>query len=168
MCIVSGRCHPRPARRASTGAVRARAFCIGSTGSGRQPERGAPYQLRGLFYEACDCFTVCPCWLGNDPDGGACTGVFAWEIEEGSIDGVDVAGLLAVSVSHHTGLRDEATPTGHDLCRRPCHQGQADALAAAFSGRLGGPLQELAIFSGSCLALSALRSSFVVKADSQR
>lgn len=108
----------------------------------------APYQLRGSFYEACDCFTVCPCWMGNNPDGGECTGVFAWEIEQGSIDGVDVTGLRTVSVSHHVGVRDEAKQRVVIFVDDRATRQQADALAAAFSGRLGGPLQELADILG--------------------
>ncbi len=108
----------------------------------------ASYQLRGQFYEACDCFTVCPCWLGTNPDGGECTGVFAWEIEQGSIDGVDVSGLRAVSVSHHVGIRDEAKQRVVIFVDERATRQQADALAAAFSGRLGGPLQELADLLG--------------------
>jgi FtsP/CotA-like multicopper oxidase with cupredoxin domain len=108
----------------------------------------APYRIRGLFYEACDCFTVCPCWMGNNPDGGECTGVFAWEIEQGSIDGVDVTGLKAVSVSHHVGDRDEAKQRVVIFVDDRATRQQADALAAAFSGRLGGPLQELADILG--------------------
>ena len=109
--------------------------------------------MRGLFYEACDCFTVCPCWVGNNPDGGECTGVFAWEIEAGSIDGVDVAGLLAVSVSHHTGLRDEARQRVMIFVDERATRVQADALTAAFSGRLGGPLQELGDLLGELLGV---------------
>lgn len=108
----------------------------------------ASYRLRGSFYEACDCFTVCPCWMGNNPDGGECTGVFAWEIEQGLIDGVDVTGLLVVSVSHHLGMRDEAKQRVVIFIDDRASRQQADALAAAFSGRLGGPLQELADILG--------------------
>jgi FtsP/CotA-like multicopper oxidase with cupredoxin domain len=113
----------------------------------------APYQLRGFFYEACDCNTICPCWLGNDPDGGECTGVFAWEVEQGSIDGVDVSGLRAVSVSYHAGLRDEARQRVVIFVDDRATRQQADALAAAFSGRLGGPLQELADILGELLGV---------------
>jgi hypothetical protein len=108
----------------------------------------APYRLRGSFYEACDCFTVCPCWMGNNPDGGECTGVFAWEIDRGLIDGVDVSGLRVVSVSHHVGIRDEAKQRVVILVDDRASRQQADALVAAFSGRLGGPLQELADLLG--------------------
>ena len=114
---------------------------------------GAPYEFRGLFYEACDCFTVCPCWLGNSPDEGECAGVFAWDIEAGSIDGVDVAGLRAVSVSHHAGLREDARQRVMIFVDDRASRQQADALAAAFSGRLGGPLQELGNLLGELLGV---------------
>jgi hypothetical protein len=96
---------------------------------------------------------VCPCWIGNSPDGGECTGVFAWEIEAGTIDGVDVAGLLAVSVSHHGGPRDEAKQRVMIFVDDRATRVQADALAAAFSGRLGGPLQELGDLLGELVGV---------------
>ena len=120
-----------------------------------KPEvRNAPYRLIGSFYEACDCYTVCPCWTGNNPDEGQCTGIFAWDIEDGSIDGVDVTGLRAVSVSHHTGFRgDEARQRVVIFVDDTATQRQSDALVAAFTGSLGGPLQELADLLGELLAV---------------
>ena len=35
-----------------------------STGE-RPVTRAAPYRFRGTFYEACDCYTICPCWTGG-------------------------------------------------------------------------------------------------------
>ena len=117
-------------------------------------DRGtAPYQLHGTFYEACDCNVICPCWLGGDPDEGECTGVFAWEVEQGSIDEVDVSGLRAVSVSQHLGPREEAKQRVVIFVDERATRQQADAMAAAFSGRLGGPLQQLADILGELLAV---------------
>ena len=123
----------------------------------------APYQLSGMFYEACDCFTVCPCWVGSEPDGGECTGVFAWQIEKGSIDGVDVSGLQAVSVSHHTGSRDDAKQRVVIFVDDRATRQQADALGAVFSGGLGGPLQELADMLGEFLGVE--RAPIVIRRD---
>lgn len=126
-----------------------------SQGHATKPEvRDAPYQLLGAFYEACDCYTVCPCWTGNNPDEGQCTGIFAWEIEEGAVDGVDVAGLRAASVSHHTGFRGEdARQRVVIIIDDTASQRQSDALVAALTGSLGGPLQELADLLGELLAV---------------
>jgi hypothetical protein len=98
---------------------------------------------------------VCPCWTGSGPDGGDCTGIFAWDIEEGSIDGIDAAGLRAVSVSHHTGFRSDAKQRVVIFVDDRATRQQTDALAAAFSGSLGGPLQELADLLGELLAVES-------------
>lgn len=63
------------------------------------------YDFSGTFVEACDCFDLCPCWVDDDPDEGHCTGLVAWRIEEGSIDGVDVVGRYVVAVTAHSGSR---------------------------------------------------------------
>lgn len=108
------------------------------------------YSLHGDFIEACDCYVVCPCWVDDDPDEGHCTGLIAWTLGEGSsIDGVDVAGLTVVSVSTHTGSR-----RGNGTATALYVGGEADAdqyamLVAAFAGRLGGQLQDLAAVSGA-------------------
>jgi hypothetical protein len=120
--------------------------------------RDAPYRMLGAFYEACDCYTICPCWTGNKPDEGQCTGIFAWEIEEGEVDGVNVAGLRAVSVSTHAGYRgDEAKQRVVMFVDDGATQRQSDALVAALTGSLGGPLEELAHLLGELIAVEHAR-----------
>ena len=113
----------------------------------------AAYRLRGLFFEACDCFTICPCWLGANPEGGECTGVFAWEIEKGSIDGTEVSGLRVVSLSHHTGNRDGAKQRVMMFVDEPADRQQFNVLSAAFTGGQGGPLQELSGLLGEMIGV---------------
>jgi hypothetical protein len=79
--------------------------------------------------------------------------VCAWEIESGSIDGIDVAGMLAVSVSSHGGPRDEAKQRVMIFVDDRASRVQADAMAAAFSGKLGGPLQELGDLLGELIGV---------------
>jgi hypothetical protein len=106
------------------------------------------YEMRGQFLEACDCSVPCPCWFVEQPDEDECTGVVAWQIEQGTIEGIDVSGLGVASVSQHEGSRGA---TGSHAKMRVAlfvderaTQGQAEAMALAFSGGLGGPLGELA------------------------
>jgi hypothetical protein len=57
------------------------------------------YDIEGRLLEVCTCNVLCPCWVGEDPDGGTCDSTLAWRVDSGSIEGVDVAGLtLAASV----------------------------------------------------------------------
>ena len=53
------------------------------------------YALEGRLLEVCTCKTLCPCWVGEDPDFGTCDGTLAWHFDQGNIDGVDVSGNAA-------------------------------------------------------------------------
>jgi hypothetical protein len=115
--------------------------------------REAPYSLRGHFLEVCDCFTICPCWVGRAPDEDACTGVFAWVIEEGTIAKVDVAGRTVVSISTHQGHRDLALQRVVIFVDQGASDEQAALLATTFAGANGGPLGELSELLGDLLAV---------------
>jgi hypothetical protein len=106
------------------------------------------YQLSGQFVEMCDCYTVCPCWVGQKPTENRCTGAFGWRIEQGEIDGVDMAGRLVVSVSFHSGHRDTGGQEVFLFIDEGASDQQFDLLAGAFTGRLGGPLGELGSLIG--------------------
>src|ERR671931_68905 len=56
------------------------------------------YQLQGTLLEACTCDVLCPCWIGEDPDGGTCQSIMAYHLDRGTIDGVDVIGLTLAAV----------------------------------------------------------------------
>jgi len=103
------------------------------------------YALRGRFFEACDCSVPCPCWFEQEPDEDECTGLIAWHVERGEINGFDVSGLTAVSLSQHGGHR--ARPEHMHMALvidERADDGQFQAMSEAFSGELGGPLGELA------------------------
>ena len=42
------------------------------------------YDMHGDLLEVCDCNTLCPCWIGEDPDNGTCQSALAYRIEAGS------------------------------------------------------------------------------------
>ena len=48
------------------------------------------YEIEGRLLEVCTCNVLCPCWVGEDPDGGTCEGTMAWAVDKGSIEGTDV------------------------------------------------------------------------------
>lgn len=102
------------------------------------------YVLTGTLLEACSCGTLCPCWVGEDPDGGSCDAILTYHIDKGEIGGVDVSGLTVMGVVRVPGnvlagnwkivrlIDERATPE------------QVRALGDAFRGKLGGPLADLA------------------------
>ena len=128
--------------------------------------RDAPYQLRGDFLEVCDCYTICPCWTGRNPDEAICTGVFAWVIAGGEIDGVPVAGRTVVSVSTHEGHRDEAKQRVRLFVDREASDGEIKVLAPAFAGLLGGPLGDLGRILGELLGVE--RREIKIESEGRR
>jgi hypothetical protein len=110
------------------------------------PERTkAVYRLEGTLLEACSCDVLCPCWIGEDPDGGECYGIVAYHFSKGEIDGVDVSGLNLVNINHIPG--NVLAPGSWRvvmLVDAAATDEQRDALVRAFTGKLGGPLADLA------------------------
>lgn len=121
------------------------------------------YRLEGDLLEVCDCNILCPCWVGEDPDNGTCQSALAYRIEKGEIEGTDVSGLIMgvaafipgntlkgnISVIRY--IDDRASPE------------QEKALLAAFRGKLGGPLEQLANLVGREVAVRRAKLVFDVK-----
>jgi hypothetical protein len=111
------------------------------------------YDLEGSLLEVCTCNTLCPCWIGEDPDNGDCQSVVAYHFDRGTIRGLDVSGLTAASVVYIPGnvlagnwkqvlyVDDKATDEQHD------------AIVAMITGELGGPMGDLAQLVGERLAI---------------
>src|SRR5579862_8343464 len=65
-----------------------------SEGRNEKGRRHMAYDLEGQLLEVCTCKILCPCWVGEDPDGdGTCQSVNSWHIDKGQINGVDVSHL---------------------------------------------------------------------------
>lgn len=128
-----------------------------------------PYRMNGRFFEACDCYVPCPCWFDETPDEDECTGLIAWQIENGEIDRCDVTGLSIVSVSQHGGSRiDPHRARVVLLIDEAASDEQFDVVEQAFTGALGGPLGELAKVGGRAKAVERSEISFVVDNDATR
>lgn len=112
------------------------------------------YLLQGTLLEACSCNVVCPCWVGEDPDGGTCEAVLAYHFDNGVIRGVDVSGLSMAGVALIPG--NVLTPKSWKvllLVDERATDEQMSAILDAYSGKLGGPLADVAQFFGELLGV---------------
>lgn len=121
------------------------------------------YQLEGRLLEVCTCNVLCPCWVGEDPDNGTCDGVLAWRVDKGTVDATDVSGHTLVILTHIPGnilqgnwrvrvyVDDQATPE------------QKEALLNVWTGKLGGPVADLAKLVGEVIAVEQVPITFDVK-----
>ena len=120
------------------------------------------YDVEGCLLEVCTCEILCRCWVGEDPDSGTCDGVLAWHYDKGAINGVDVSGRTFVILTHIPGnilkgdwrivayVDDGATDE------------QAQALLDKWTGKLGGPVADLAALVGEVLGVERVPITFDV------
>ena len=127
------------------------------------------YDIEGRLLEVCTCNVLCPCWVGEDPDNKTCDTVIAWGIEKGSIEGVNVDGLI-MAVSAHIPknilipkswkavvfVDDRATPE------------QEGAMIRLFTGQLGGAVADLAGLIGEVVAVERSPITFSVEGGKGR
>jgi hypothetical protein len=112
------------------------------------------YELEGTLLEACSCGVLCPCWIGEDPDGGACDAFNAYHFDSGTIRGIDVSGLNFVRVVHIPG--NVLTPASWQqvvFIDERASDEQRQAILDAYDGKLGGPLADLAGLIGETLGV---------------
>jgi hypothetical protein len=120
------------------------------------------YKLEGSLLEVCTCNVLCPCWIGEDPDNGTCQGTLSWHFDQGEIDGVDVSGLTIAVLAHIPGnilqgnwravvyVDENATPE------------QEEALLNVYTGKLGGPVADLAQLIGEVVGVERVPIKFEV------
>jgi hypothetical protein len=111
------------------------------------------YQLNGSLLEVCSCDVLCPCWIGEDPDQGTCDSVVAYHFDSGTINDVDVGGLTLVVVVNIPGNILEGNMRQLVYVDDQASEEQAQAMLDAFTGKLGGPLADLAELVGERVAV---------------
>jgi hypothetical protein len=121
------------------------------------------YQLEGSLLEVCTCNILCPCWVGEDPDGGICEGVLAWNFDQGSINGTDVAGRTFVILAHIPGNILEGNWRVVVYVDDGATDEQQQALLDVWTGKLGGPIADLAQLVGEVIAVEKVPITFAVE-----
>ena len=112
------------------------------------------YQLQGTLLEACTCDVLCPCWIGEDPDGGTCQSIMAYHLDGGTINGVDVSGLTLAAVVFIPGNVLAGNWTQAVFVDDRATASRSRRCSPAFGGALGGPLGDLAQLVGERLAVT--------------
>jgi hypothetical protein len=111
------------------------------------------YELEGRLLEVCDCDVLCPCWIGEDPDGGTCDTVVAWVVDKGMVEGVDVSGHTLALLAHIPGNILEGNWKAVVYVDDETTDEQQEALLKVFTGQLGGPVADLAALVGEVVAV---------------
>lgn len=122
-----------------------------------------PYQVEGRLLEVCTCNVLCPCWLGEDPDGGVCDGLLVWAVDKGTVNGTDVSGRVLGILAHIPGNILKGNWKARVYVDDKASAAQMDALLGVWTGKLGGPIADLAKLVGQVLSVEQTPITFAVK-----
>lgn len=120
------------------------------------------YRLEGRMLEACTCNAICPCWVGEDPDGGTCEGIISWHFDKGQINGVDVSGLTIAVAVYLPGNALAGNWRAVVYIDDKSNDEQEQALLATYTGQNGGPVADLAGLIGEVVAVERAPIHFSV------
>jgi len=126
------------------------------------------YQLEGRVLEVCTCNAICPCWVGEDPDGGTCDGVVAWHIDRGTVNGVDVSGRTLAVLVHIPGNVLKGNWRGVVYVDDQSTDQQQEALLNVWTGKLGGPVADLAQLIGQVDGVERMPIAFGIEGGKGR
>jgi hypothetical protein len=120
------------------------------------------YQLEGQLLEVCSCEVLCPCWIGEMPDGGTCEGAVAYHIDRGQVNGIDVSGHTFALTGHIPGNALDGNWKVALFVDDGASAVQKEAILKAFTGELGGPLEDVAGLVGEVVSVEQTPISFAV------
>ncbi len=120
------------------------------------------WELKGDYFEACNCETTCPCIFLSPPTGSDWTVLLAWHVNKGKfgdtkLDELNVA-LAVYSPGHMQKVKWKAAL----YLDSAASKAQADALGQIYGGKHGGNPAGLAPFIGEMLGARSVPISYKV------
>lgn len=117
------------------------------------------FDVRGVFFESCSCDAICPCTWSNGAQSAThdyCRASLAFRIDEGTIDGVEVGGRVAVLVIDTPPNMLEGNWRAGLVIDDGASDDQAESLGRMMGGELGGPPEAMAPLIGEFLGIARL------------
>lgn len=109
------------------------------------------WNLKGTYFESCNCDVVCPCIFLSDPTQGDCTVLVAWHIDHGHYGKTKLDGLNVVLAVMTPGNMAKTKWKAAAYLDQQAVPEQKNALATIFTGQAGGHPAVLASFIGEML-----------------
>jgi hypothetical protein len=120
------------------------------------------YSLEGSILEVCNCNVLCPCWIGEDPDNGTCDTVVAYHFDRGTINGTDVAGHTIALLAHVPGNILKGNWKALVVVDDKTSDAQQQAILDVWTGKLGGPVADLAGLVGEVVGVERAPITFTL------
>jgi hypothetical protein len=114
------------------------------------------WELKGAYFESCNCDAACPCIFLGPPTRGDCTLLVAWHIDEGRFGETRLNGLNAVLAVYSPGHMLQTKWKAALYVDERATQEQRDSLTKIFAGQAGGHLANVAACVGEVLGVKAV------------
>ena len=123
------------------------------------------WNLRGSYVETCSCDLICPCnaSLSHGATYDFCRVVLCFNIKEGQVEGVDIAGRKVAIIADTPKVMTEGNWRVGVFIDDQSSEDQFEKLVGVFSGGLGGPMGGLAPLIGEMLGVE--RASIEITDD---
>ncbi len=118
------------------------------------------WNLKGQYFEACNCEAACPCVFLSPPTEEYCTVLVGWRIDEGEFEGTKLDGLNVALAVHSPGHMAKVQWQVALYLDDRASAAQSQALATIFSGQAGGHPARLAGHIGEVLGAGAASIEF--------
>lgn len=122
------------------------------------------WRLDGTYFENCPCDMVCPCTtsgLTKPADAERCRVVFAFHVDTGDVEGVDVGDRTVVVVADAPRVMSEGNWRVGMVMDAAASPEQAAALGAVFSGQKGGPMAAVSPLITEMLGVESAAMEYV-------
>jgi hypothetical protein len=113
------------------------------------------WSLKGSYVETCSCELMCPCNLSFDHGAtyDFCRVSLAFNIREGEIEGIDIAGRKVVAIADTPKVMTDGNWRLGVFVDDQATDEQMEKLVQVFGGQLGGPMAALAPLVGEMLGV---------------
>src|SRR5712691_10372309 len=114
------------------------------------------WRLEGTYFENCNCDVLCPCGassLALPADNERCLVVFAFHVDSGEVEGLDVGGLSVIVIADSPQQMTDGNWRVGVIMDAAASEEQAQALGAVFGGEKGGPMALLAPLIGEMIGM---------------
>ncbi|MBA3034244.1 MAG: DUF1326 domain-containing protein [Gammaproteobacteria bacterium] len=118
------------------------------------------WNLKGSYFEACNCDVACPCVFLGAPTAEECTALVAWHVDQGNFGDVKVDGLNVALAVHSPGHMAEVKWKVALYLDEKASEAQRDALTQIFGGKAGGHPALLAANIGEVIGVKNVPMTF--------
>ena len=112
------------------------------------------WEIKGTYFESCNCNIACPCIFLEPPSTGECTVLIAWQVKSGNYNGTELDGLNVALAAYVPGNMIEVDWKVALYIDQRANEAQQEALTLIFSGQAGGHFAAISQHVGEVVGVS--------------